>query len=186
MTKEQIYRKQMQDLGIWDPVFDPELTLLCQIEREYTRIKKSWAATAPPGGKPSFLDDHYPIIQKLRAEILQHREALGLTPKALKKLTGAAVTDAPEAKELISHKLDQIASRVMGYDALSDSPDGFGGIPGGDGEDVGADPLHDSFYGIPAAEEAVAISDSMDRQDNPEGGGLMDEELMKAVAEDMG
>ena len=72
MTREQIYKEQLQALGIYDPAFDPEIK-----------------ATAPPGGKPSFLDAHYPIIVQLEDKILAHREALGLTPKSLRKLKGA-------------------------------------------------------------------------------------------------
>lgn len=149
MTKEQIYRQQMTELGIYEPIFEPEIRTLARIERELTRAMKAWSDTAPPNGKPSFLDDHYPVIQRLRAEALQHREALGLTPKALKKLVGAAGTDAPQQKDLITAKLDQIAAKVSGYAA-------------------------DPYAGIPGAEEAQAISDQLD------------EELAKAVAEDMG
>ena len=139
MTKEQIYKSQMTELGIYEPVFDPEIRTLARIERELTRAMKAWSDTAPPGGKPSFLDDHYAVIQKLRAEALQHREALGLTPKALRKLTGAAGTDAPLQKDLITEKLDRIAERVADYDILPDP-----------------------FEGIPAADEAAEISDRMD------------------------
>lgn len=139
MTKEQIYREQMRALGIYEEIFEPEIRTLCRIEREYTRAQKAWSATAPPGGKPSFLNEHYPVIQKLRAEILQHREALGLTPKALRKLTGVVGADAPEQKDLIASKLDQIAARVASYDNEADP-----------------------FSRIPAAEDAAAISEEMD------------------------
>lgn len=150
MTKEQVYQKQMEELGIWQEIFLPELRTLCRCERELTRAEKAWSQTAPPGGKPSFLDEHWPVIQKLRAEILQHREALGLTPKALRKLTGAGGSEGSDPAGLISSKLDQIAARVAGYD------------------------LGNPFSGIPAAEDAARISD------------LMDEELRRAVHEDMG
>ena len=139
MTKEEVYRKQMQALGIYEEIFEPEIRTLCRIEREYTRAMKAWSETAPPGGKPSFLNEHYPVIQKLRAEILQHREALGLTPKALRKLTGVAGADAPEQKDLIASKLDQIAARVASYDNAADP-----------------------FSGISTAEDAAAISEEMD------------------------
>ena len=141
MTKEQVYRDQMKAIGIYEEIFEPEIRALCRIEREYTRAMKAWSKTAPPGGKPSFLNEHYPVIQKLRAEILQHREALGLTPKALRKLTGVAGADAPEQKDLIASKLDQIAARVAGYDSAADP-----------------------FSGIPAAEEAAAIGGEMDEE----------------------
>lgn len=140
MTKEQTYRTQMQELGIYEEIFEPEIRTVARIERELTRAMKAWSDTAPPGGKPSFLDDHYAIIQKLRAELLQHRDALGLTPKALRKLTGVAGADAPQQRDLITSKLDQIAARVAEYG--------------------GADP----FSGIPAFDEAKAASDAMDAE----------------------
>ncbi len=89
MTREQIYKEQLLALGIYDPAFDPEIKTLAQLERRLTRVQKAWAATAEPGEKPSFLDDHYPFIVQLEDMILTHREALGLTPKSLRKLKGA-------------------------------------------------------------------------------------------------
>ncbi len=89
MTREQIYKEQLLALGIYDPAFDPEIKTLAQLERRLTRVQKAWAATADPGEKPSFLDDHYPIIVQLEDKILTHRETLGLTPKSLRKLKGA-------------------------------------------------------------------------------------------------
>ena len=52
MTKEQIYREQMQALGIYEEIFEPEIKTLARVEREYTRAEKAWSATAAPGGKP--------------------------------------------------------------------------------------------------------------------------------------
>ena len=177
MTKEQVYRQQMQALGIYEEIFEPEIRTLCRIEREYTRAQKAWSATAPPGGKPSFLDDHFAVIQKLRAEILQHREALGLTPKALRKLTGMNLNDTPEQKDLITAKLDQIAERVAGYDGgPAWRAGGWAPVEG---------PIEDPFAGIPAAEEAARISQEIDT--NPASTPQeMDEELRQAVHEDMG
>ena len=172
MTKEQIYKSQMTELGIYEPVFDPEIRTLARIERELTRAMKAWSDTAPPGGKPSFLDDRYAVIQKLRAEALQHREALGLTPKALRKLIGAAGTDAPPQKDLITEKLDRIAERVAGYD--DQNPWGWDCSKGGTTSTV----LPDPFEGIPAADEAAAISDMMDRQERAED---INERLAKGV-----
>ena len=216
-TKEQIYREQMQELGIYEPIFEPEIKTLARVEREYTRAEKAWSATAAPGGKPSFLDPHYAIIQRLRSEILQHREALGLTPKALRKLTGAAGVEAPEQKDLITAKLDRIAERVAGYDlAPGGSPAAGLHIEGEQGPELvvprdntvhqttpwGADPRQDPFVGIPAADEAAAISDMMDQQEIRVAQDMyeiiqgeepaskishgMDEDLAAAVAEDMG
>ena len=165
MTKEQVYQQQMEELGIWREIFLPELRTLCRCERELTRAEKAWSNTAPPGGKPSFLDDHYPVIEKLRSEILQHRQALGLTPQSFRKLTGVnAGGDTPEQKDLISSKLDQIAARVAGYDVseIQITQDAYETLPE-DMEDI--------------VEQAFDVAAEFD---------AIDEELRQAVAEDMG
>lgn len=121
MTKEQIYRQQMEELGIWEDVFAPEVATLAQMERDLTRAKKAWSETAPPGGKPSVLDPHFAIITGLRREILAHREALGLTPKGLRKLRGP-VADGPSEQDLITERLNAIAERVGSYDQAAGLP----------------------------------------------------------------
>lgn len=93
MTREEAYTKHLTDLGIYDPAFLPEIKQLAQLERELTRAKKAWSKTAPDGKAPSFEDPHYEIIRKLRSDILQHRDALGLTPKAFQRLRGKAAPD---------------------------------------------------------------------------------------------
>lgn len=143
MTREQIYKEQLQDLGIYNPAFDPEIKTLAQLERRLTRAQKAWAQTAPPGGKPSFLDDHYPVIVQLEDKILAHREALGLTPKSLRRLIGVAGSDAPQQQDLITAKLDQIAARVAGYDNAAETQ---------------ADPFAD----LPGAADAAAFSEQID------------------------
>ena len=214
-TKEVVYREQMQALGIYEEIFEPEIQTLARVERELTRAEKAWSATATPGGKPSFLDPHYAIIQRIRAEVSQHREALGLTPKALRKLTGAAGVEAPEQNDLITAKLDRIAERVAGYDvpgfAVGINPEDIRIDDENRFENVvipnkpeirvwleDVDPRQDPFAEIPEADEAAAISDIMDRQEAqatrdayevlPEAkiSHGMDEDLAAAVAEDMG
>jgi len=88
-TREKIYIEQLQALGIYDPAFDPEIKQLAELDRRRTRARKAWSDTAPAGGKPSFLDPHYQVLQQIERDILVHREALGLTPKALRRLKGA-------------------------------------------------------------------------------------------------
>lgn len=192
-TKEQVYREQLQALGIYHEILEPEIKAVARVEREYTRAQKAWSATASPAGSaPSFLDPHYAIVQKLRAEGLQHREALMTMAKTLAKLTGTAGVEAPEQKDLITAKLDRIAERVSGYDLATGSDIGSAGvwIQGEDGmEKVGSvDPklLADPFAEIPAAVEAAAISDKLDQQDATKISHGMDEDLAAAVAEDMG
>lgn len=126
-TKEQIYTAQLKELGIYEPAFAPEISTLAQLERELTRAKKAWSATAPPGGKPSVLDPHYQVICSLRREILAHRETLGLTPKALRRLRGPAGGEGAD-QDLIGEKLTEIAERVGAYSRPVSKPD-----TGGDG-----------------------------------------------------
>lgn len=196
-TREQTYREQMKTLGIYDEIFEPEISTLCQLEREHQRAKKAWSSTAlPAGSKPSFLDPHYAVVQRLRQEILAHREALGLTPKALRKLRGAA-PEGPNQQDLITARLDLIAQRVSEYDNYHPGlagPDGDltleqyakkYGVPeynaaedpdlGEKLEDVRAYlSKPDGYVSIPEAEKAAGISDRLDA------------ELAQAVAEDMG
>jgi len=112
MTREQIYTEQLQALGIYEPAFDPEIKQLAILERRKTRAEKAWSATAPPGGKPSFLDPHYQVIVQLEDRILHHREKLGLTPMALRRLRGVAGSDAPTAQTEISARLDRLLDRA--------------------------------------------------------------------------
>ena len=166
MTREQKYKKRMQELGIYDEIYDPEISTLCQIERELQMAKKAWSKTAPPGGKPSVQTNIYATIQKMRGEILQHRDALGLTPKGLHRLRGVQAAEGPDQKELIAQKLDRIADSVAGFDLGSADPD-FGSML------LDRDP----FEEMPGLTEAQEISDQMDAEDY---------DLKQAVAEDMG
>ena len=124
-SREDKYIEQLKALGIYDPAFDPEIKTLATLEREWTAAKKEWSATAEDGGKPSFTDPLYAVIQGLRREILAHRETLGLTPKALRKLRG---TPEPVAQEdLIASKLSAIAERVGAYEVPVFNPNTAGG-----------------------------------------------------------
>lgn len=108
MAREQIYAEQLTALGIYDPAFDPEIKTLSQLERDLTRAQKAWKASSP---EKSVLDPHYEVIQSLRKEILQHRETLGLTPKALRRLKGADSGSAASAQDALSSVLDALKER---------------------------------------------------------------------------
>lgn len=182
VTKEQIYREQMKALGVYHEIHEPEIKTLAKIERQITRAEKAWSATASPAGSaPSFLDPHFAIIQKLRSEALQHREALGITVKALAKLTGGAAGSETDQKDLITAKLDRIAQRVAEYDAQEVNPDWWKNdeagqpvftLPGSEVPEIQI--KQDAYEVLPDAQEAKRISHQMD------------EELRHAVAEDMG
>lgn len=116
MTREQIYTEQLIALGVWEDAFAPVVKDLAKLERRRTRLEKDWSATVPKGGKPSFLDPLYDKLTQLDREILAYREALGLTPKALRKLRGVpTAASGPSAQEEISARLDRLLGVCEGY-----------------------------------------------------------------------
>ena len=119
MKKEDEYRQQLEAMGIYDRAFDGEIHALCILERELARARKAWKATAPnKNAAPNFTDPHYEIIQRLGRDILTHRDALGLTPKAaarLKRQQTEAVEDgsvrtANPALTLLLDDIERIAN----------------------------------------------------------------------------
>ena len=109
MGREQIYTEQLKALGIYDPAFEPEIKALSQLERDLTRAQKAWKASSP---EKSVLDPHFEVIQKLRKEILIHRESLGLTPKSLRRLKGETAAAPVSAQSTLSSLLDAIKERA--------------------------------------------------------------------------
>lgn len=81
MTREQKYTEQMRELGIYHEVYDPEIHTLAMMERENQRAVSRWKKEgADPDSKM------YAVIEQQRRDILAHRDALGLTPKAMRRL----------------------------------------------------------------------------------------------------
>ena len=98
MAKEQVYKQQLIDLGVYDPAFDPAIHVLCIQERELSRAMKAWKATAPgKDSAPSITDPLYTEISKLRRDILARQDALGLTPKGLQRLRKNAAPSSADA-----------------------------------------------------------------------------------------
>lgn len=125
-TMEKKYAEQLQQLGVYRTAFEPEIKLLCQMERELRRIDKAWrAACEQENGKDAkgnvILDYCHPLrakTEKLRADILTHRDSLGLTPKGFKRLrpenkdTDAAAGDVHPFGELLA----EIAAQCRQYE----------------------------------------------------------------------
>lgn len=102
MTREQKYREQMIALGIYQNVFEPEIHTLCIMERDLQRLTKRWKAegcqTVEQNGRgPATTDKTLDAVMTLRRQILSHKDALGLTPRALARLKGRP--SAPEEKD---------------------------------------------------------------------------------------
>lgn len=91
MTREQTYTEQMKALGIYQEIFDPEIKMLCTLERDLQRLTKRWKAAGCPtvsydAKGAATTDKTLDAITSMRREILAHRDALGLTPKGLNRL----------------------------------------------------------------------------------------------------
>ena len=84
MTREQKYIEQLQDLGIYNPAFDPEIHTLAIMERDHQRTLKQWKSQGS-----DVTGEIYAVIERQRRDILAHRDSLGLTPRGLRRLRGA-------------------------------------------------------------------------------------------------
>ena len=104
MTREQKYAAQMQRLGIYDKIFDPEIHTLCIMERDLQRLTSRWKAegyqTVEKNGRgPATTDKNFDAISTLRRQILASKDALGLTPKALARLKGRPAAEAEDPND---------------------------------------------------------------------------------------
>ena len=118
MTREQKYIGQMQRLGIYDEIFEPEVHALCIMERDLQRLTKRWkengCQTVEKNGRgPAATDRTFDAIMTLRRQILAMKDALGLTPKALCRLKGRPATPEEEADDKIPELtiLDEVRSK---------------------------------------------------------------------------
>lgn len=106
MTREQKYIEQMTALGIYHQAFDPAIHTLAIMERENQRTMKALKTASAEGLDKTVTQLRAEIAQQ-RRDILAHRDALGLTPKALRRLKpsiqeGPARDDArPTVLELV-------------------------------------------------------------------------------------
>lgn len=88
-TKEDKYIEQLKAMGVWEDAFYGTVHDLAVLEREQHRARAAWKATAEEGKAPSPLDPHYALILQQGRDIQKLREALGLTPKALRRVKGS-------------------------------------------------------------------------------------------------
>ena len=128
MTKEQQYAAALEALGVYDRAFDGEIHQLCILERELSRTMKQWKATAPEGAAPDPTDPLYAVITQQRRDILAHRDALGLTPKALRRLKAASIVpeasaavDAQGGSPVVSALLDTLRAQANVNAGVSES-----------------------------------------------------------------
>ena len=114
MTREDKYKSQLSELGVYSPAFDPVIHNLCILERELSRARKQWKATAAPGEEPLLTNPAYEMIGKIQRDILSHQNALGLTPAGLRKLKGPAQKTGPNAQDTLTQLLDAFKEATNG------------------------------------------------------------------------
>lgn len=118
MTREQKYTEFLRALGVYQDAFDPEIHTLATMERELQRMLKAWKADGAPteditaNGTPT-MNKTLSAIMQMRRDILAHRDALGLTPKALNRLQSKADTPEEPAAQAPT-PLDIVRSRRLG------------------------------------------------------------------------
>lgn len=118
--KEDTYKQQLIDLGVYNPAFYPAIHMLCIQERELSRAMKAWKATAQKDDAPLITDPLYAEISKLRRDILARQDALGLTPKGLQRLrkqtapTGEAAPQPSSGNAALANLLSTIKEKHSG------------------------------------------------------------------------
>ena len=118
MGREAEYKKQLEEMGIYEPAFDPAIHDLCILERQASRTRKEWKEAETAAGKktPSVTHPLYSEITKLEDIIAARRDALGLTPRGLRRLKKTAAEDPERQKNEITRRLDAILARCKAYD----------------------------------------------------------------------
>lgn len=99
MTREQTIKSQLQAMGTYDAAFDAEIHILAGMERDLRSAQKLWREQTREGGS-KFESESWPVIERLRKDILTHYDALGLTPKGMKRLRAAGTTDPTDPQSV--------------------------------------------------------------------------------------
>lgn len=91
-------RKAMQSLGTYKKEFDPVITILCQLKKQYDALTKKFEDDGYPFSEvTSSGTKKAPIVvtlEGLRRDILSYYSQLGLTPHGLKKLNDQAMAES--------------------------------------------------------------------------------------------
>jgi len=100
--KEKEYAELLTALGVYSPAFNGTIHQMCILERELHRTRVAWKKTVPKGQAPSTSHELYEVILKQQRELLAYRDALGLTPKALRKLKGSLELGGGDAADNVT------------------------------------------------------------------------------------
>ena len=111
MSKEADYRARMEALGIWDDAFAGAVHDLCMMERDQAKTRTAWRAALAKGDKKAA--ELAELLMNQDKAIQAHRDALCLTPKALRRLqdTFGAQSAAPPGKVTPMSALEIVRKR---------------------------------------------------------------------------
>lgn len=112
MSKETEYRARMEALGIWDDAFAGAVHDLCMMERDQAKARTAWRAALADKDTKAAADLSELLMNQDKA-IQMHRDALCLTPKALRRLQadfGAQGGEPTNAKATLT-VLDKVRKR---------------------------------------------------------------------------
>ena len=113
--REENYVAQLQEMGVYKPAFYPVVHELCILERELSRARKEWKDSKEPNEDHASLSSPlYDRIRQLRADILTHQDALGLTPKGLRKLMGPSKAASTSAQDTLTELLNSFKEIATG------------------------------------------------------------------------
>lgn len=102
-NRETQIRRDMEALGIYQPIFDLAIHDLAKKERELRRAEKAWRDAYTVDGKRkepqmvvqlvskqgvpySAKDPYYAVVQALQKDVAAQRQQLGLTPRSLQRV----------------------------------------------------------------------------------------------------
>lgn len=94
---ETLVREAMQSLGTYKREYDPVITILCQLKKQYDFLTKKFEEAGYPFSEQTNAGSKKaPIVvtlEGLRRDILSYYSQLGLTPQGLKKLNDQAIAE---------------------------------------------------------------------------------------------
>ena len=112
MSRETEYKARMEALGIWDDAFAGAVHDLCMMERDQAKTRTAWREALKAGDKSA--PELAELLMSQDKAIQQHRDALCLTPKALRRLQQdfGAQSNAPGADNVTQLTvLDKVRKR---------------------------------------------------------------------------
>ena len=96
MSKESDYKARMETLGVWADAFEGAVHDLCMLERDQAKTRTAWRK-ALAEGNADLTASLFKLLMEQDEAIKAYREALCLTPRAVRKLQSGFGERLPSA-----------------------------------------------------------------------------------------